>query len=348
MDQKIIPLAFFLVWNTFLTSQTMFAAGGKEKFPEVAIPKAEEWSQEQVVLEAGPKGSWDARLFGQISPCTVVKREDTFFLYYVGADGNRTTDGGPAHRALGVATSKDGIHFEKFKGSPILTHHPQNNQEEGVFSAGSILGKNGAVLLYFGATLANNSYTESVQCNAGFAVSQDGFHFTKPEYVFSWDDPEVWGHGDEISPIGAYKFGEKYHVYYIAKSGNVSWGLGVAGGANPSDFSRFDKVQDEKRDIIGGCDPVRISAEKIALFMVKDFNANTIEVMTASVDHPEKLHGPVEIYPMFRPNYRHTTVYLDRDREMWFMYQNSDQQSNGNKIIVRTAPVRFVNSGEGQ
>ena len=344
MYKRFIKFTSLLVFQIILTSLTVIATNGKDKFPEVAIPKAEEWSREQVVLEAGPRGSWDARLYGQISPCTVLKKKGTYFLYYVGADGNRTTDGGPAHRALGVATSIDGIHFKKFERNPILTHQPHDNQEEGVFSAGSILDKNGNILLYFGATLASNSFTESVQCNAGFVTSKDGFHFKNQRYIFTWDEPRVWGHGDEVSPIGAYKYGDKYNVYYIAKSGQVSWGLGVAIGDSPSKFNLFNKVQDEKRVIIGGCDPIRISEERIAIFMVKDFDTNTIEIMTAPVEHPEKLTGPVREYHMFRPNYRHTTIYLDRERKIWFMYQSSDQPSNGNKFIVRTAAMKLVNS----
>ncbi|WP_073166717.1 hypothetical protein [Tangfeifania diversioriginum] len=323
---------------------TILAEDGKDNLPQVTIPRADEWSREQVVLEAGPKGSWDARLYGQISPCTVVKKNGTWLLYYIGANGNRTTDGGPANRSLGVATSTDGIHFKKFEKNPILTHQPQNNPEEGVFSAGAILDNNSDILLYFGATLASNPTTESVQCNAGLASSNDGFHFENQGYVFSWNDSQVWGHGDEISPIGAFRAGEIFNVYYIAKSAEVSWGLGVARGDSPSDFSRFIKVQDEQRDIIGGCDPIRISNDSIALFVVKDFSANTIEVLTAHVDHPEKLTGPVRKYSVFRPNYRHTTVYLDRERKMWFMYQSTDQPENGNKIVVRTAPMKLVDS----
>jgi hypothetical protein len=346
MHQRIISFTSSLAFQILLSSLTAIATNGKGNFPEVAIPHADEWSREQIVLAAGPEGSWDARLYGQISPCTVVKKKGTYFLYYIGADGNRTTDGGPANRALGVATSKDGIHFKKFEENPILTHQPQNNQEEGVFSACSILDKNGDILLYFGAILASNAYTESVQCNPGFVSSKDGLHFKNQGYIFSWNDPQVWGHGDEIFPIGAFKFGEKYNVYYIAKSVEVSWGLGVARGDNPSDFSRFIEVQDEKRDIIGGCDPIHISKDRIAIFMVKDFNSNTIEVMTAPVDHPDKLSGPIQVYPMFQPNCRHTTVYLDRERKMWYMYQSSDQPSNGNKIIVRTAEMKLVDSGQ--
>lgn len=342
MNQRLISFFSFLVFQILLSPMIAIPANDEDKFPEVAIPRADEWSGEQVVLVAGPEGSWDSRLYGQISPCSVVKKNNTYYLYYIGANGDRTTDDGPAYRALGLATSTDGIHFTKYADNPILKHLPQNNQEEGIFSAGLILEENGNILLYYGAIIAGNSYTESVQCNVGLAVSSDGLNYRDMGYVFSWDEKKVWGHGDEISPIGAFFFEGKYHIYYIAKSPVVSWGLGLASGESKTKYSRFTKVQDGAKDIIGGGDPVRICDDKIAIFLVNDFNNNKVEVMTAPVDHPEKLSGPVREYSMFQPNYRHTTVYLDRERKMWYMYQSSDQPSNGNKIIVRTTPMKLV------
>ena len=79
------------------------------------VPKETDWIDHGVVIESGSKGSWDIRLGGMISPSTVVKKNGTFFLYYIGADGDRSTDKGPRHRALGVATSTDGINFTKYK-----------------------------------------------------------------------------------------------------------------------------------------------------------------------------------------------------------------------------------------
>ncbi len=119
--------------------------------PEVAIPKPSDWIESGVVLESGSSGSWDTRLFGQISPCTVVKKDGRFYLYYVGASGDGATDGGPKDRALALATSTNGIHFAKYSGNPVITHQPVGNVEEGVFSAAATASKDGSLLLYYGA-----------------------------------------------------------------------------------------------------------------------------------------------------------------------------------------------------
>jgi len=98
---------------------------------EYDIPQQSAWTDRGVVLSAGSSGSWDKRLHGMISPCSMVKKGETYFLYYLGADGDRSTDGGPRHRALGVATSSNGIDFQKYSSNPIIKHLPHNNEEEG-------------------------------------------------------------------------------------------------------------------------------------------------------------------------------------------------------------------------
>ncbi len=59
---------------------------------EFAIPDQTDWVEKGVALTSGPVGSWDARLYGQISPCTVVKKGGIYFLYY------RRSGWGSSHR----------------------------------------------------------------------------------------------------------------------------------------------------------------------------------------------------------------------------------------------------------
>jgi len=150
---------------------------------EIGIPTQADWTDHGVVVSEGSKGSWDVRLGGAISPSSVVKKDGVYYLYYIGADGNRSADGGPRHRALGVATSTDGINFTKYSGNPVITHLPHNNQEEGIFSAGATLDGNGDIVVYYGALWASNSTTENVDIYIGLAVSSDGLNFTDKGYV---------------------------------------------------------------------------------------------------------------------------------------------------------------------
>ena len=310
---------------------------------EVAVPDQTDWVEQGTALTSGPEGSWDARLYGQISPCTVVKKGGTYFLYYVGADGDRATDGGPRNRALGVATSVDGIHFTKHPGNPVLTHQPKNNEEEGIFSAGATLKDDGTVALHYSAIWAANSTTESVQGYVALATSTNGLDFTDQGYVLDWNDGSVWGSGDELFPLGTLKTGNEWAVYYGAKGNGASWDLAVARGSAPDSLGDTAPVL-TTNDVIGGSDPIWLSEDKIALFIVRDFGGNFIEVRTAPAADPAQLSAPVKTYTMFPPRYRHTTIFLDKETDTWFMYQATDREEDGNHIIVRTAPAVDVQS----
>ena len=116
-----IYLSFLISCALMLSSELAHAT--------VALPKESDWTDHGIVTEAGPTGSWDVRL-SAISPCTVVKKNEIYFLYYIGADGDRATDGGPRHWALGEITSTDGIHFTNYSTNPIITQGSHNNEEE--------------------------------------------------------------------------------------------------------------------------------------------------------------------------------------------------------------------------
>jgi len=270
-----------------------------------------------------------------ISPCTVVKKDGTYFLYYIGADGNRSTDGGPRHRALGVATSTDGINFTKYSGNPILTHLPHNNEEEGIFSAGATLDDNGDIVLYYSALDADSATSESVDSDIRLAVSSDGFNFTEIGDVVSHSDSSVWGYGDEVFPVGTFYSDGTWYVYYIAKGSAAYWDLGLAWGPAPDNLSNTQAVITSESYVIGGCDVVQLSSETIGLFVLRDFNTRIIEVRSASIISPGQLSEPSETYDF--DTIGHNTVLLDRELNTWFMY--GVNPSDRTEISVRTAPA---------
>jgi len=261
----------------------------------INIPKDAEWTGRGIVLPAGGSGSWDVRLTGALSPCTVVKKDGTYFLYYIGADGNRSTDGGPRHRALGVARSEDGVHFTKYSGNPILTYLPHNNEEEGIFSAGAFLDDNGEIVLYYSALDAGSSTSTTVDSDVRLAVSSNGLNFTDKGDVLSHADSKVWGYGDELFPVGAFREGSTHYVYYIAKGyGGVYWDLALAQGSSRNNIKgNTRKVLDVGSNWAkSGC-PVRLSANKIAVSICRN---KVTEMRTASISSPHKLSSPAQTY----------------------------------------------------
>jgi len=272
---------------------------------EINVPKDADWMGRGVVLSAGGSGSWDVRLTGALSPCTVVKKDGTYFLYYIGADGNRSTDGGPRHRALGVATSEDGLHFTKYGGNPILTYLPHNNEEEGIFSAGAFLDDNSEIVLYYSALDAGSSTSTTVDSDVRLAVSSNGLSFADKGDVLSHADSRVWGYGDELFPVGAFREGSTHYVYYIAKGySGVYWDLALAQGSSRNSIDgNTQKVLDAGSNYFkSGC-PMRLSTSKIVVSLCRN---TTTEQRTASISSPHKLSSPVQTYST-----RTGGIYLD-------------------------------------
>lgn len=89
---------------------------------EIRPPSASEWVDGGVVLRAGNPGAWDVRLEGMLSPCAALERDGMYFLYYIGAAGDRSTDGGPRGRKLGVAFGPDPSRLSKYESNPVLSH----------------------------------------------------------------------------------------------------------------------------------------------------------------------------------------------------------------------------------
>ncbi len=269
---------------------------------EINVPRDADWTDRGVAISPGGSGSWDVRLTGALSPCTVVKKNGTFFLYYIGADGNRKSDGGPRHRALGVATSPDGLHFTK-RGR-ILTYLPHNNEEEGIFSAGAFLDINGEIVMYYSALDAGSATSTTVDSDIRLAVSSNGLNFSDKGDVISHANSKIWGYGDELFPVGAFREGSTYYVYYIAKGYGANWDLALAWGPARNNIAGNTKqILEVGSDYAkSGC-PVRLSADKIAVSICR----NTItQIRTAPITSPSSLSSPVQIYST-----RTGGVYLD-------------------------------------
>lgn len=157
------------------------------------------------VLEPGPFDSWDERALGDPY---VIRAGDWFYLYYLGHD--RAI---PPQQRLGVARSRDGVHWEKSLDNPILSPgQPGTFDENGVGEPAVFIFGNYYWMLYTGRDFSEHR-------RLGLARSTDGIHWTRRPAVFSgasaWDsqvicDPtvvvngariDVWfGGGDVASP----------------------------------------------------------------------------------------------------------------------------------------------------
>ncbi|MFV9629819.1 MAG: hypothetical protein ACNYWM_01905 [Methanosarcinales archaeon] len=293
--------------------------------PASSIPGESEWKDQGIILKAGDPGSWDVRLNGMISPCSIIKKDGTYFLYYIGSDGDRGpphNDDGPRHRKLGVATSTDGIKFSRYSDNPILTFSPNSNEEEGIFSAGATLDDNKNIILYYGAMDARSSGSTTVDSDIRLAVSDNGFDFRDIKDVVSHSDSTVWGFGDELFPVSSFHINNKWYVYYTAKgNNNIMWDLGLAWGPDKENLPHTCPVLVSDDSNKGGCNIVMLNDDEIALFISKNGSESYIEVRTAKTSDPGTLSEPLVKYIFDSYN---AVVFYDQDIDTWFMYYLRD------------------------
>ncbi len=303
---------------------------------EILIPERGDWSPQREIigLRLGPQGSWDDSLPGAITPCTLVKLSGTYYLYYIGSDGKRDHDKGPAHRKLGLATSSNGIDFTKYDGNPILSWSPSNNVEEGLFGAKAVL-IDGRIYLYINTVSTKNATTDQVWADVHLVTSSDGKHFSEPTLVLDHSNSNVIGYGDELGPTGImYKDG-KWSLYYFAKGLRVTdWQLCLATGDSPTSFTSTRQLLEEKRFFGTGGDIHQLSDDKILMFFQKRNNWKRIEAYTAPADFPDQLSKTRTWNDFARQG--GITIFLDKSAGKWFLYNRE-----GSKTFVRMAPIRY-------
>ncbi len=120
----------------------------------------------------GIEGSWQENLEASFA----IKIDDTYLLYYSGYE----TRGDPAlgfPAMLSVASSTDGVHFERVTDEPILSPTPGWYDSDAIYSPAITVAGDELVMVY-----AGHCYTD---CTAGWGVtllgatSTDGLTWTK-------------------------------------------------------------------------------------------------------------------------------------------------------------------------
>ena len=104
------------------------------------IPGQNDWDTGTLALSSGAEGQWDRYLWGGFAN-SLIKKGNTFYLYYQGSPSYDNTCDSVAHRAIGVATSMDGIHWVKSPNNPVITWSNQGSIEKGRGELCSLAGQ---------------------------------------------------------------------------------------------------------------------------------------------------------------------------------------------------------------
>jgi predicted GH43/DUF377 family glycosyl hydrolase len=148
----------------------------------------------------------------QISPHSILKIDNLYYLYYIGRSNvNRDR--------IGLAISNDGISWSKYAENPILM--PTQNWEGSGISWPSVIYEQGVFkMVYMNTSYGANSF--------GMATSNDGKNWTKlnTNPIFSaLNTYNGWANSD-ISYPSFIKVNSEYRIYYSGwKDGKYSIGF---------------------------------------------------------------------------------------------------------------------------
>ncbi|HEY3783581.1 MAG TPA: family 43 glycosylhydrolase [Fimbriimonadaceae bacterium] len=147
--------------------------------PERSIAAAESkdgihWSEPKIVLGPAETG-WE----DEVNRPSVLKKDDVYYMWYTGQFQGRTS-------AIGYATSKDGIHWQR-KSTPVLK--PDQTWEKVAVMCPSVLWDESEHQFRMWYSGGDQYEPDAI----GYAVSADGVHWTKrPAPIFKADANSWW------------------------------------------------------------------------------------------------------------------------------------------------------------
>ena len=164
------------------------------------------------VLNRGGKGEWDG--VDLLNP-SVIYKDNIYYNYYSGFDGSvwRT----------GLATSIDGLKWNKFEKNPILDISNSGWDSEYIAANGCAIEIDGKIYYYY------QSKKKKGPTQIGLAISEDGKKFVKYQNnpVVSVGVNHAW---DSLVVADPYVFKYKgyYYMYYLGMDKLFIQRIGVA------------------------------------------------------------------------------------------------------------------------
>jgi signal transduction histidine kinase/DNA-binding response OmpR family regulator/predicted GH43/DUF377 family glycosyl hydrolase len=159
------------------------------------------------VFQAGKEGEWDENLFD----FDILFENDEYRMWYQGWSNDE-----PGKHKLGLATSSDGIHWEKHRDNPLDFKNKKGDQETNFWTFDII--KIGSKYLMWYTT---ESKDPSCAYKIGFASSADGITWNDhPEPVLSPGTADTWDAYLVSNPNVIFD-GNGYHMWYTGISNRI-------------------------------------------------------------------------------------------------------------------------------
>jgi len=292
----------------------------------ITIPTLDDWQVRSIAFSHGVEGEWDYYLWGGFAN-SLIKKGDTYYLYYQGAPSYDTKCDSVSHRGIGVATSRDGIHWTKSDRNPIISWSSQGSIEEGAVSSAAWLGADGRVYVYYGANTGSGC---TVNSQARLAVSEDGENFQELGEVLSGSDPNIWSSGDEIFPVGVYAYGNQWYLYYIPNGVPSTGMLGIAIG---NTYNSFTQTMGINNGTVPAWGPVSIILGDSASYLFTNIGGtdNPINIYQFNANMP----SAINLYDSYViPDCHQSSVLYEPGGEQWIM---ACRDATADNYVIRQA-----------
>lgn len=155
------------------------------------------WENGITVLTGSHKNEWEKI----VNRASVLKKDHIWYMWYTGQNENQSM--------VGLATSKDGIHFERYEGNPVFI--PSETYElQSVMNPCVMWDENEKIFKMWYS--AGEKYEPDVLC---YATSEDGIHWTKYK-----DNPIFQKSSNEydkakVGGCDVIKQSDTYMMFYI-------------------------------------------------------------------------------------------------------------------------------------
>jgi hypothetical protein len=304
----------------------------QDNLNQITIPVLSDWGAGQIAFTHGSEGEWDYYLWGGFAN-SLIKRNGTYYLYYQGSPVYDNQCESVSYRGIGVAKSADGVNWVKSGNNPVISWASLGSVEEGAASSAAWIGADGRVYVYYGANTGTGC---DVNASARLAVSDDGENFQDLGEVLSGSDPNVWGSGDEIFPVGVYSHGNQWNLYYIPNGVPQSRRLGVAVGNGYDTFTQSMGLNNASIPAWGPVSIVLDNADAV-LFTNPEGANGSMAIFRFAANNPSQV--------IFHDSYAFSdclqvSVIFDSTERRWMM---SCRSSGHEYYVVKHAYTGVIN-----
>jgi predicted GH43/DUF377 family glycosyl hydrolase len=224
LSPAVVPLSPSL-WYMYYVGYDPKRFNGQVKMHQIGLARStnggRSWTRmtPEPVLAIGPPGSCDG---ATISSNTVLKVGDRWLCWYTGISQF------PYLGSVCLATSRDGIHWEKYPHNPVLGYNPYIASDAFLVATPQVLYEEGVFKMWYNSK-GFGSGTSAGDYRIGYAESLDGIHWERSPVLpvlgpsgHGWDSQMV-EYPEVLSRNG------RYHLFYCGDGyGTIGYAEGKA------------------------------------------------------------------------------------------------------------------------